>query len=81
MNLNIKAQPVLQSLAPRPPSAGAFLTPPGRLRGPYFMATTVDSLLAIPLSLTTMCVSLVRASGGQGRDAHSLHLTAYSTRG
>lgn len=61
MNWNIKAQPVLQSSAARPPLAGAFLTPPGRLRGPYFMATTVDSfLLDIPLSLTTRCVSLVR---------------------
>lgn len=57
MNLNIKAQPVLQSSAPRPPEAGAFLTPPGRLMGPYFMATTVEAfLIAIPLALITTCV-------------------------
>ena len=67
-NLNIKTQLVLQSLAPRPPSAGAFLTPSGRVRGLSSVAATVRPFLTgILLGLTTRCGSLVRLPEGRAR--------------
>lgn len=71
VNLNIKTQLVLQSLAPGPPSAGAFLALPGRLRGLSLRQPPWDPSEQAFHWVPRPGAALWPGSGGQGKVACS----------